>query len=142
MVAARAVRDDQRMIGLVPERVRLDVSTPGASNGPGIHGDSLARATETLMHTAAAVRRRAGQPQAASELSQTLAHVEDTLTDLSAGVVRIARAIGEEDPPPGGVAWRLHTLHHALHAARDVCAAARRAAPDVDERYATGEREV
>jgi hypothetical protein len=45
-------------------------------------------------------------------------------------MARIARGIGEEDPTPGGVAWRLRTLHHALRAARDLCAGARGAAPD------------
>jgi hypothetical protein len=134
MVAGSEVLDDRGMIGRRPEHARLDVGTTAPAEGPGGHRDSLSRATETLMQTAAVVRRSAGQPQAASELSQALGHVEDALNDLSAGVVRIARTIGDEDSPPGGVAWRLHTLHHALHAARDLCAGARRAAPGADER--------
>jgi hypothetical protein len=128
--------DDPDMIGLRSEHARLDVKSSGPGEGPRGHRDSLSRATETLMRTAAVVRRSAGQPQAASELSQTLGHVEDALDDLSAGVVRIARTIGDEDSPPGGVAWRLHTLHHALHAARDLCAGARHAAPAIDEALA------
>jgi hypothetical protein len=136
MVARCEVLDDRRMIGLRSEHARLDVKTSGPREGPRGHRDSLSRATETLMRTAAVVRRSAGQPQAASELSQTLGHVEDALDDLSAGVVRIARTIGDEDSPPGGVAWRLHTLHHALHAARDLCAGARHAAPAIDEALA------
>ena len=60
----------------------------------------------------------------------TVAHSFEALDDLSAGMARIARGIGEEDPTPGGVAWRLRTLHHALRAARDLCAGARGAAPD------------
>jgi hypothetical protein len=119
MVVGSEVLDDRAMSGLRPEHARVD--------------DSLSRAAETLMQTAAVVRRSAGQPQGASELSQTLGHVEDALNDLSAGVVRIARTIGDEDSPPGGVAWRLHTLHHALHAARDLCAGASRAASGADE---------
>jgi hypothetical protein len=134
MVAGSEVLDDRRMIGLRPEHAHLDVKTTDPVEGPGGHGDSLSRATKTLMQTAAVVRRSAGQPQAASELSQALGHVEEALNDLSAGVVRIARTIGDEDSPPGGVAWRLHTLHHALHAARDLCAGARRTAPGADER--------
>ena len=74
------------------------------------------------------MRRSAGEPQASSELGHALGHVEQTLNDLSAGMARIARGIGEEDPTPGGVAWRLRTLHHALRAARDLCAGARGAA--------------
>lgn len=140
MVAGRAVRHDRSMIGLWPERARLDVKTSRLAEGPGGPRDSLSRATETLMQTAAVVRRSAGQPQAASELARTLAHVEDTLTDLSAGVARIARTIDDEDSPPGGVAWRLHTLHHALHAARDLCAGARHAAPSGEEGHSRTER--
>jgi hypothetical protein len=136
MGATCEVLDDQDMIGLRSEHARLDVKTSGSAEEPRGHRDSLSRATEALMQTAAVVRRSAGQPQAAFELSQTLAHVEDTLDDLAAGVVRIARTIGDEDSGPGGVAWRLHALHHALHAARDLCAAARRAAPNADERVA------
>jgi hypothetical protein len=136
MVARRDVLDDRGMIGLRSEHARLDVRTSGSGEGPGGHRDSLSRATETLMQTAAVVRRSAGQPQAASELSQTLAHVEDTLNDLSAGVVRIAQTMGDEGSGPGGVAWRLHALHHALHAARDLCAGARRAAPSGARRAA------
>ena len=64
-----------------------------------------------------------------SELRHALGHVEEALDDLAAGMARIARGIGEEDPTPGGVAWRLRTLHHALRAARDLCAGARGAAP-------------
>lgn len=140
MVAARVVRNDRGMIGLRPERSPLDVKTSRSVGGPAGHGGSLSRATETLMQTAAVVRRSAGQPQAASELSRALAHVEDTLTDLSAGVARMARTIDDEDSAPGGVAWRLHTLHHALHAARDLCAGAKRAAPGADEGRARTER--
>jgi len=136
MAARWEVLDDRAMIGLRSEHARLDVKTSGSAEGPGGHCDSLSRATEILMQTAAVVRRSAGQPQAASELSQTLAHVEDTLNDLSAGVVRIARTVGDEDVRPGDVAWRLHALHHALHAARDLCAGARNAAPSADERNA------
>jgi hypothetical protein len=134
MVAGSEILEDPGMIGLRSEHARPDVKTPALAEGPGGHRDSLSRATETLMQAAAVVRRSAGQPQAASELSETLGHVEDALNDLSAGVVRIARTIGDEDSPPGGVAWRLHALHHALHAARDLCAGARRAAPGADER--------
>jgi hypothetical protein len=134
MVAGSEILEDRGMIGLRSEDARLDVTATAPAEAPGGHRDSLSRATETLMQTAAVVRRSAGQPQAASELSQTLGHVEDALNDLSAGVVRIARTIGDEDSPAGGVAWRLHTLHHALHAARDLCAGARRAAPGADER--------
>jgi hypothetical protein len=76
------------------------------------------------------VRRSAGHPQELTELAGSLEHLEDALDDLSAGVARIAMAIGDDDRPPGGVAWRLHTLHHALRAARDLCAGARAAAPD------------
>jgi hypothetical protein len=140
MVAGSEVLDDRGMIGLRPEHARLDVKTTAPAEAPRGHRDSLSRATETLMQTAAVVRRSAGQPQAASELSQALGHVEDALNDLSAGVVRIARTIGDEDSPPGGVAWRLHTLHHALHAARDLCAGARRAAPGADERRSRSAR--
>jgi len=136
MVARWEVLDDRGMIGLRSEHARLDVKTSGSAEEPRGQRDSLSRATETLMQTAAVVRRSAGQPQAASELSQTLAHVEDTLNDLSAGVVRIARTVGDEDVRPGDVAWRLHALHHALHAARDLCAGARNAAPSADERIA------
>jgi hypothetical protein len=82
------------------------------------------------MQTAAAVRRSAGEPWESSELGHALGHVEEALDDLSAGMARIARGIGDEDPTPGGVAWRLRTLHHALRAARDLCAGARGAAPD------------
>jgi hypothetical protein len=133
MVAGSEILEDRGMIGLRSEHARLDLKATAPAEGPGGR-DSLLRATETLMQTAAVVRRSAGQPQAASELSQALGHVEDALNDVSAGVVRIARTIGDEDSPPGGVAWRLHTLHHALHAARDLCAGARRAAPGADER--------
>jgi hypothetical protein len=136
MVAGSEVLDDPRMICLRPEHARLDVKTSGPGQGSRDRRDSLSRATEILMQTAAVVRRSAGQPQAASELSQALGHVEDALDDLSAGVARLARTIGDEDSPPGGVAWRLHTLHHALHAARDLCAGARRAARSPDERLA------
>ena len=80
------------------------------------------------MQTAAAVRRSAGEPQGSSELGHALGHVEEALNDLSAGMTRIARGIGKGDPAPGGVAWRLRTLHHALRAARDLCAGARGAA--------------
>jgi hypothetical protein len=134
MVARSEILEDRGMIGLRSEHARPDVKTPAPAEGPGGHRDSLSRATETLMQTAAVVRRSAGQAQGASELSQALGHVEDALNDLSAGVVRIARTIGDENSPPGGVAWRLHALHHPLHAARDLCAGARRAAPGADER--------
>ena len=77
------------------------------------------------MQTAAAVRRSAGEPQASSELGHALGHIEEALNDLSAGMARIAQGTGEDDPTPGGVAWRLRTLHHALRAARDLCAGAR-----------------
>jgi hypothetical protein len=134
MVAGSEIVEDRSMTGLRFEHARLDVTATAPAEGPGGHRDSLSRATESLMQTAAVVRMSAGQPQAASELSQTLGNVEDALNDLSAGVARIARTIGDEESPPGGVAWRLHTLHHALHAARDLCARARRAAPGADER--------
>jgi len=134
MVASSEVLDDRGMIGLLSEHARPDVEAAARADGPGGHRDSLSRATETLMQTAAAVRGSAGQPQAASELSQTLGNVEVALNDLSAGVVRIARTIGDQESPPGGVAWRLQTLHHALHAARDLCGGARRAALGADER--------
>lgn len=140
MVVGPAIRDDRSMIGLRPEHARLDVKTSRSADGPGGHRDSLSRATETLMQTAAVVRRNAGQPQAASELARALAHVEDTLSDLSAGVARIARTIDDQDSPPGGVAWRLHTLHHALHAARDLCAGARLAAPSADDGHVRADR--
>jgi hypothetical protein len=140
MVVGSEVLDDRAMSGLRPEHARLDVKTTAPAEGPGGHRDSLSRAAETLMQTAAVVRRSAGQPQGASELSQTLGHVEDALNDLSAGVARIARTIGDEDSPPGGVAWRLHTLHHALHAARDLCAGARGAASGPDERPSASAR--
>jgi ABC-type transporter Mla subunit MlaD len=133
MVARSEVLDDRRMSRRL-EHAYLDVKTSRAAEGLGGQRDSLSRATETLMQTAAVVRRHAGQPQAAPELSRALGHVEDALNDLSASVVRIARTIDDEDAAPGGVAWRLHTLHHALHAARDLCAGARRAAPGDDER--------
>ena len=80
MVARWEVLDDRGMIGLRSEHARLDVKTSGSAEEPRGHRDSLSRATETLMQTAAVVRRSAGQPQAASELSQTLAHVEDLST--------------------------------------------------------------
>jgi hypothetical protein len=124
------------MIGPRSESARLDVMTAGSPEGPRSRRDSLSQASETLTETAAAFRRSAGQPQAASELSQALEDVEDALDDLSAGVVRIARTLDHEDSPPGGVTRRLHALHHALHAARDLCAGARRAAPGADERDA------
>jgi hypothetical protein len=95
-------------------------------------GASLAPVTERLMRSAARVRRAAGEPQNASELSVALAHVEQALDDLSAGMGRMARAIGDDEPPSGGVAWRLQTLRHALHAARDLCEGARVAVPSTD----------
>jgi hypothetical protein len=99
---------------------------------PRVRPDALSRATESLTRSAAAVRRSAGHPQELTELAGSLEHVEDALDDLSAGMARIAMAmaIGDDDRRPGGVAWRLHTLHHALRAARDLCAGARAAAPD------------
>jgi hypothetical protein len=94
--------------------------------------DGLSRAAESLMRSAAAVRRSAGHPQEMSELAGPLEHVEEALDDLSAGMARIAMAMGEDDQLPGGVAWRLHALHHALRAARDLCAGAKGATPDAE----------
>ena len=96
--------------------------------------DGLARAAESLMRNAAAVRRSAGHPQGMTELARSLEHVEDALDDLAAAMARIAMAIGEDDQAPGRVAWRLRALHHALRAARDLCAGASDAAPDADGR--------
>jgi hypothetical protein len=67
-------------------------------------------------------------------LARSLEHVEDALGDLAAAMARIAMAIGEDDQAPGQVAWRLRALHHALRAARDLCAGASGAAPDADSR--------
>jgi hypothetical protein len=110
-----------------------DVGAP-ASEEASPAGGSLTPVTERLMRSAAAVRRASGQPQAAADLSVALGHVEQALHDLSAGVGRVAHANGESEPQSGGVAWRLHTLRHALHAARDLCAGARVAVPSVDAR--------
>jgi hypothetical protein len=130
MVRSRAVVDDHGMIGLRPEPACAQPGLSNSSTGSPDQRDALSRATRSLMQTAAAVRRSAGEPRASSELGHALAHVEEALDDLSAGMARIARGIGEEDPTPGGVAWRLRTLHHALRAARDLCAGAMGAAPD------------
>jgi hypothetical protein len=130
MVRSRAVVDDHGMIGLRPEPACAQPGLSNSSTGSPDQRDALSRATRSLMQTAAAVRRSAGEPPVSSELRHALGHVEEALDDLSAGMARIARGIDEEDPTPGGVAWRLHTLHHALRAARDLCAGARGAAPD------------
>ena len=122
--------DDHGMIGLRPEAACPQSGLSSPPVGSPDQRDALSRATRSLMQTAAAVRRSAGEPQASSELGHALGHVEEALNDLSAGMARIARGIGEEDPTPGGVAWRLRTLHHALRAARDLCAGARGAAPE------------
>ena len=84
------------------------------------------------MRSAAAVRRSAGHPQEMTELAGSLEHVEEALDDLSAGMARIAMAMGDDDQQPGGVAWRLRALHHALRAARELCAGAKGAAPDAE----------
>jgi hypothetical protein len=119
------------MVGLrpQPEHVRVPASEEASPAG-----GSLTPVTERLMRSAAAVRRASGQPQRAADLSVALGHVEQALDDLSAGVGRVAHANGESEPQSGGVAWRLHTLRHALHAARDLCAGARDAVPSVDAR--------
>src|SRR6266536_5944255 len=134
MVRRRAVAHDHGMIDLRSPRARphaKPIRPPDESSG---QRDALLRATRSLMQTAAAVRRSAGEPRAATELSQALGHVEEALDDLSAGMARIARGIGEGYSPVGGVAWRLRTLQHALHAARDLCAGARVAAPAQETR--------
>ena len=110
------------MIGLRPEPACPQPGLSSSSTGSLDQRDALSRATTSLMQTAAAVRRSAGEPPGSSELGHALGHVEEALDDLSAGMARIARGIGEEGPTPGGVAWRLRTLHHALRAARDLCA--------------------
>ena len=117
----------------VPRRGAPRYAEPSATrvNSLGRH-DGLSRAAESLMRSAAAVRRSAGHPQEMSELAGPLEHVEEALDDLSAGMARIAMAMGEDDQLPGGVAWRLHALHHALRAARDLCAGAKGAAPDAE----------
>ena len=86
-------------------------------------------ATESLMRSAASVRRGAGHPQTLADVARSLEHIEAALGDLSAGMARMAMAIREDDRSPGGVPWRLHTLHHALSAARDLCALARSVSP-------------
>jgi hypothetical protein len=130
------------MIGLRPARAcpHAEPSTP-PDGSPG-ERDALSRTTLSLMQTAAAVRRSAGEPQATAELSRALGHVEEALDDLSAGMARIARGIGEADSPPGSVAWRLRILQHALHAARDLCAGARVAAPSAESRQGVPRRRL
>ena len=122
--------NDHAMIGLRPEPACAQPGLSSSSTGSPDQRDALSRATRSLMQTAAAVRRSAGERPVSSELGHALGHVEEALDDLSAGMARIARGIGEEDPTPGGVAWRLRTLHHALRAARDLCAGARDAAAE------------
>jgi hypothetical protein len=131
---------DHGMIGLRPERARPHAEPNSPPEGSPGQRDALSRATKSLMQTAAAVRRSAGEPQAPSELSQAFGHVEEALDDLSAGMARIARGIGEGDSPAGGVAWRLRTLQHALHAARDLCAGARVAVPAHETRLGVPRR--
>jgi hypothetical protein len=127
------------MIGLRPERPHAEYIRRPEEPG---RRDALLRATRSLMQTAAAVRRGAGEPQAATELSQALGYVEEALDDLSASMARIARGIGHGDSPAGGVAWRLRTLQHALHAARDLCAGARVAAPAQEASRTAGDRGI
>jgi hypothetical protein len=135
------VVDDHGMIGLRPAQAcpNAEPSTPpvGSPN----QRDALSRATLSLMQTAAAVRRSAGEPLAAAELSHALGHVEEALDDLSAGMARIARGIDAGDSP-GGVAWRLRTLQHALHAARDLCAGATVAAASDESRQGVPRRRL
>jgi hypothetical protein len=104
--------DDHGMIGLRPEPAcpQSGLSTPPV--GSPDQRDALSRATRSLMQTAAAVRRSAGEPRASSELGHALAHVEEALDDLSAGMARIARGIGEEDPR------RVAPAHAPLRASR------------------------
>ena len=107
----------------------LDVRRNGApanDRGPALPERSsmaygpLPRATESLMRAAAAVRRSSGHRPEMSDVGHSLEHVEEALDDLSAGMARLAMALDEVDASPGGVAWRLRTLHHALRAARDL----------------------
>jgi hypothetical protein len=136
MVRRRALEHDHGMIGLRPEHACPRVEPSSPPEGSQDRRDALSRATRSLRQTAAAVRRSAGAPQTSSELGHALGHVEEALDDLSAGMARIARGVGAEDTSPGGVAWRLRTLHHALRAARDLCAGARVAAPYAEGRIA------
>ena len=115
-----------------PHGMRRNVEPSTTRARPLVRPDGLPRAAESLMRSAAAVRRTAGHPQGMTELARSLEHVEDALDDLTAGMARIAMAIGEDDQAPGGLAWRLRTLHDALRAARDLCAGASGAAPDAD----------
>jgi hypothetical protein len=131
MVRTSPCVHDHDMIAASPSpRRNVEQGTPRERSAS--RHDVLSRATGSLMRTAAAVRRSAGHPQEMAELSRSLGHVEEALDDLSAGMARLAMAVGEDNQPPGGVAWRLHTLHHALRAARDLCAGAKSATPDTD----------
>jgi hypothetical protein len=82
------------------------------------------------------VRRVAGDQPPDAELSVALEQLEQTLDDLSQGMARMSRVIGEEDTASGGLAWRLEALRHALQAARHVCSRARAVVPrsDTDRR--------
>jgi hypothetical protein len=132
MARAPELAHDQGMTDVSPRGTRR-YAGPGTTRERSLgRHNGLSRAAESLMRSAAAVRRSAGHPQEMTELAGSLEHVEEALDDLSAGMARIAMAMGEDDQLPGGVAWRLHALHHALRAARDLCAGAKGAAPDAE----------
>jgi hypothetical protein len=59
MVAGSEIVEDRSMTGLRFEHARLDVTATAPAEGPGGHRDSLSRATESLMQTAAVVRMSA-----------------------------------------------------------------------------------
>jgi hypothetical protein len=130
MIRAPEVAHDQDVTDVLRRGTRRYAEQGTARERSLGRHDGLSRAAESLMRSAAAVRRSAGHPQEMTDLAGPLEHVEEALDDLSAGMARIAMAIGEDDQTPGGAARRLHALHHALRAARDLCAGAKAAAPD------------
>ena len=142
MVRAPGVGHDQGMTDVMPRGTRRYAEPARTRQRSHGRHDGLSRAAESLMRSAAAVRRSGGHPQEMGELAGSLEHVEEALDDLSAGMARIAMAMGEDDQLPGGVAWRLHALHHALRAARDLCAGAKAAAPDAEAHRGGPRRDV
>jgi hypothetical protein len=81
------------------------------------------------------MRRAAADEVPAQEVAVALRHVEESLDDLAAlddlaeAIACMAHVAGQEDASSGGLSWRLRTLQHALHPARQVCAGARAVVP-------------
>ena len=123
---------DQGMLRVLPQTPDQDGWSTASRKRRSAGYNSLSRATKSLTRSAASLRRAAADPPPSKELTLALGNVEDALADLSHGMARMASAIDEQDPSSGALTWRLHTLRHALAAARHLCSRARAVVPHRD----------